>query len=215
MAKTDAAVSSMSMRKAASGKRLLRGCVSRILCSTDVATPVLRSLTACAIVGMAVIGFCVFSTGSGEFIGSTLSAIRYSPEKSLKPKQRQLPYLLTGSWRITFLAAFYYFTCWFTAVFAFSTTSLGSGAYDSAEAIPSPLSSAQSTMSFTILPLVLSVGLVGTSSQVKLAIGYAVFPGGLVIDTRKSAGIFTPAEAAVVLSKLALMNWPDEFFTLP
>src|SRR6516164_7028188 len=101
------------------------------------------------------------------------------------------------------------------AALALSTTSLGRGAYDKLEAIDSPLSSAHNTISFTILPLFLSAGLVGISSQVKLAIGYAVFPGGFVIDTRKSGGIFTPAAAAVVLSRLAFTNCPDEFLTLP
>src|SRR5271165_4704699 len=75
MANTDAAVSTISTWKTASGSLLLRGWVFRILCNTEDATLALRSLAACASAGMAVIGFCVRSTGSGEFIGSTLSAI--------------------------------------------------------------------------------------------------------------------------------------------
>src|ERR1035441_2572688 len=35
IANTDTAVSKISTRKVASGRRLLRGCVSRILCNTD------------------------------------------------------------------------------------------------------------------------------------------------------------------------------------
>ena len=69
-----------------------------------------------------------------------------------------------------------------------------------------PLSTIQKRKSFSIFPLLASAGLVGISNQVKLAMGYAFLPGGLVIEIRKSAGIFTPSAAAVVLSKLALMK---------
>ena len=36
----------------------------------------------------------------------------------------------------------------------------------------------------------------GISSQVKLEIGYAVFPGALVMETRKSSGMSLAAPAA-------------------
>src|SRR5579859_8065568 len=56
----------------------------------------------------------------------------------------------------------------------------------------------------------------GISSQVKLLMGYAAFPGALVMETRKSSGMsFTEAAAAVTDSRFAFTNWPAGFCTLP
>ena len=128
IANTDIAVRRMSMRNAASGRPLLRGCVSRILCSTDEATPVFRSLTACAIVGMTVIGFWVCSAGSGDFIGSKLSAIPNGPGGFGIESNANSPasFWEVGASHISPIAN--YLTCWLTAALTLSTTSLGSGA---------------------------------------------------------------------------------------
>ena len=55
------------------------------------------------------------------------------------------------------------------------------------------------------LSLVLSLNFSGIKSQVKLDIGYAFSPGALVIETRKSSGMFcaAPAAAAVTESRSA------------
>ena len=51
----------------------------------------------------------------------------------------------------------------------------------------------------------------------KEAIGYTSLPGALVIETRKSGGIFpsVAAAAAVTSSMLARTYSPDAFFTAP
>ena len=56
---------------------------------------------------------------------------------------------------------------------------------------------------------VLSLNFSGIRSQVKLATGYAFSPGALVIETRKSSGIFwaAPAAAAVTESRSAFTYW--------
>src|SRR5271165_2137369 len=75
MANTDTAVSRINIRNAASGIRLLRGCVVRMRASTEDTAAVFRSVAACASVGMAVTGFGVCSVGLGEFLGGSLSGI--------------------------------------------------------------------------------------------------------------------------------------------
>src|SRR6516165_5113253 len=75
MAKTETAVSKMRVRNAASGMRLLRGCVWRMRCSTDDFGTILRSIAACARVGIAVTGLGVCSAEAGGLVGFSLSGI--------------------------------------------------------------------------------------------------------------------------------------------
>ena len=63
-------------------------------------------------------------------------------------------------------------------------TSFGRGAYDSASAIDCPSASIHRRKSTIAFPFPASAMCAGTSSHVKLAIGYASVPAGFVIDTR-------------------------------
>src|SRR2546425_11558554 len=87
-----------------------------------------------------------------------------------------------------------------------STTSFGNFAYERFSAEPWPSVIAQLRNFFSASRFPASLNFSGISSQVKLEIGYAVLPGALVIDTRKSSGIvFTaPAAASVTLARSAL-----------
>src|SRR5947209_3502327 len=110
---------------------------------------------------------------------------------------------------------FRYLIC-LIASFTFATMFSGSGAYVSVVVIFWPSVTIQLRKSARILPFAASFDCCGINNQVKLQMGYASFPGALVMDTRKSAGIFgaDPA-AAVTPSSEAFKNVPAELRTLP
>src|SRR5258706_9338693 len=85
------------------------------------------------------------------------------------------------------------------AFFSMATTSFGSFAKANASTIFWPSASIQCRNSVIAFFFIGSAILVGTSNQVKLEMGYAVFPAAFVTETRKSAGISfaDPAAAAV------------------
>src|ERR1700676_799430 len=86
------------------------------------------------------------------------------------------------------------------ALISLATTSLGSGAYVKAATIFCPSVSIQCRNPVMAFNLTGSLICSGMSSQVKVQIGYAFFPGASVMETRKSSGISlaAPAAAAVV-----------------
>src|SRR5271167_809549 len=77
MANTDIALRRIITPNVASGIRLLRGLVFRIFCSAAAAIPGSRRLFTWARGGIEVIGFWSSPSGSGGFMGSTLSGICY------------------------------------------------------------------------------------------------------------------------------------------
>src|ERR1039457_7199480 len=108
-----------------------------------------------------------------------------------------------------------YLTC-LIASFTFAATFSGNGAYASAEVIFWPSVTIQFRKSAKIWPLAASLDWAGISSQVKLEIGYASFPGAFVMDTRKSAGIFgSEVAAAVTPSNGTFTETPNKFRMLP
>src|SRR5207253_2900631 len=80
-----------------------------------------------------------------------------------------------------------------------------------------PPASIQARNFLIAAPFSASLMRAGTSSQVKLAMGYASAPAGSVIETRKSSGIFSAAAAAaaVTLSSVACTNFPLRLRTSP
>src|SRR5712691_751682 len=110
----------------------------------------------------------------------------------------------------------YYWIC-AIAFISLATTSFGSFAYDSASQDCWPSVIIHFRKSFTTSRFAPSVNFAGISSQVKLAIGYAAFPSGLVMETRKSSGMnfAVAAAAAETLAKSAFTKAPEEFLTFP
>ena len=108
--------------------------------------------------------------GSGEFMASTLPNDGLHNCYNGRRKRPTGPYW-DRSWRIVETTRNGYLSCLLMAAFSAVTTSAGSGAYDSCDTIPCPLSSIQNRKSLMILPLAASLGCTGISSQVKLAIG--------------------------------------------
>src|SRR5262249_62248051 len=101
-----------------------------------------------------------------------------------------------------------------TAAPAAFATSGGSGAYPRHEQYFCPSLSAHLRKSTIVRASCLSCGFSYNNSHVNDAIGYAPFPGGLVIDTRRSGGIGTCAASATEPT-VALTNSPAGFCTAP
>lgn len=91
IAKTEIAVSRISILNVASGMRLLRGCVRRMRASTEDRAVVFLWVAARASVGIAVTGFCVCSGESGEFIGLWLSDIIWNQGRNFDTKTAPTP----------------------------------------------------------------------------------------------------------------------------
>src|ERR1035438_7095067 len=98
-----------------------------------------------------------------------------------------------------------------------ATTSLGSGAYQSAPANFCPSASIHPRNALMVVAFFASWISLGTSSHVKVEMGYDFLPGALVMETRKSAGISlaVPAAASVTEARSALTKLPAAFLTSP
>ena len=83
--------------------------------------------------------------------------------------------------------------------------------------VTDPASGAHHSVRVSARPLARSPTSRYVSSQVAVEIGYASAPGALVMDTRKSFGMFlaAPAAAALTVSVDAFTNLPAGFFTVP
>lgn len=98
-----------------------------------------------------------------------------------------------------------------------SATRAGSGAYLSSPAMPCASGDTIQRRKSRIARALAASGLSGrTSSQVKLAIGYAAGSGESVMDTRKSVSSANsaPAAAAEADSSVGVTSTPARFFTV-